>query len=59
MLPSIRRWHALVEIDMHAHMNPTPMEAIKELADSFASGMPQPVHYAIIQSRKYWIGKRG
>lgn len=28
--------HALVETDMRAHMNPTRMEVIKELADSFA-----------------------
>jgi hypothetical protein len=29
--------NALVETDMRAHMNPTRMEVIKELADSFAN----------------------
>ncbi|PJD95820.1 MAG: hypothetical protein CK425_07920 [Parachlamydia sp.] len=38
---------ALVETDMRAHMNPTRMEVIKELADSFAKRLatPCPVCY--------------
>lgn len=34
--------HALVETDMRAHMNPTRMEVIKELADSFAKRLAIP-----------------
>lgn len=39
--------HALVETDMRAHMNPTRMEVIKELADAFAKRLatPCPVCY--------------
>lgn len=34
--------NALVETDMRAHMNPTRMEVIKELADSFAKRLATP-----------------
>lgn len=34
--------NALVETDMRAHMNPTRMEVIKELADSFAKRLAAP-----------------
>lgn len=34
--------NAIVETDMRAHMNPTRMEVIKELADSFAKRLATP-----------------